>query len=157
MGEDKSFTLEFEDDTEVPNEEKLSDSTELNIKRSVKHGKYLSLRAGSLFKDTSGDSIEKSNPDVEDKVRYLFNNTNATRIAYSWFQNTSSYHKVRLYRRKEDSFTKIVETDDMEATKEYWENSAFTSSEEIDPETHKHGQAAKKIEEDYNFDVLRRV
>ena len=153
MGENKTFTLEFKEESDVPNEEDLEKNTDLSIKRSVEHGKYLSLNAISLFKDTSVDASSS----VEDRVRYLFDNTDATRIAYSWYQNTSNYHKVQLYKREENSFTKIAETDDMEATKEYWENSSFKSSEEIDPERHRTGQAIKKIKEDYNFDVLART
>lgn len=153
MGENITFTLEFEEESEVPGEEDLEENTDLNIKQNVEHGKYLSLNAISLFKDTPVDTSSN----VEDRVRYLFDNTDATRIAYSWYQNTSNYHKVRLYKREENGFAKIAETDDMEATKEYWENSSFGSSGEISPDRHRTGQAIKKIKEDHNFDVKART
>lgn len=147
MGENRTYTFEFKEESQIPEKKDFPEEIKALAEKGEVDGKYISIKSRFLWENTDL-SYESS---IEDKIEYLFEKTDAQRIAYSFYQNTSCWNKIQLFERNRDGVNKITEINDTEASEPRF------SSWELDEHYHEHGAARDKIEEEYDFKAKIRI
>lgn len=138
------YTLEFESEEDVPNEDEVDGEVSFMIDEGFQHGRYLSVRAGLLPKRV--DVLDEAS-ELEDRVRFLFDKFDASRISRCSGNDTSDWSEHVLFgKSKAGDVEKIEEENDTDAAEPLF------SSWELDEHHHEFRSSKKKINEENDFD-----
>lgn len=122
MVEKHTITLEFDNESEVPTEEKLSERIDYDLTKTERNGRYFSFRVGAALTNNS-ESFHRR--ELNKEIRYLFEKTDAERIAYSSYEDTVCRCKMKLFELENDKVVKVTEMVDGGWTPEEFEDCPF--------------------------------